>query len=834
MRRYGGKCPLDLKSQGDQTSLLQTTIDCHGSETRLADWATLAMTWLIVDLTLFIFLPLQLDAAANSRWQEGGNLGFLSMASIMGVAGGVFLCLSALRFGASSWWFLIGHAGAFVAPFVAPAGLIGFPVSSSIVIVTATTLLAVVAGFCFLPRSTGSGVQDDAILRVFGRAFYCLGDIKLGITLMIALVVALFWGTWWESWYGLKSAHHVFYTSWWFGLLLLGFGVSLVSATLRKFPWRLDQTGWIVVHLALVLILVGSFMTFWGKQEGELGFGEGEAVSQFASATETKLEVRELTTRNGGRRIRRKVWESAVTFDQDPRATQPDEHFQVHDHGLRLFELLVDRFYSDGRERLESNDSGASPRLAVFANLLAPDGSRVPIELVANDPRRVSADVAGMLHLQLMDGVSDKVAQSLRREIGPSQTGQVVVLNGDSIEVVSAPMGEVPFEIKIPGQNSSLRILRRFDTFRVGGPNRWYDAAPGNPTNPAIEYSWTAKQEPSLAFAWQPGFAVHTSQAEDDATLNVRYKVASGYPLSPGTFVVARETGGEAFWVYQGARENDRLSGFGHQGESAELAPGLTIEFAKVHEFHSETPVFERKSYRSGNQVARVQVDIGGKKNRETWLPLGLTPTNIRVGNRDFELSWSKTTVPLGFRLRLDDFRRKFYPGSSQERAFESDVTVFDSASGSGEGLMIDMNHPLRYQGWRLYQARFSTQGGERSYLNVNRDPGLQVTWPACGLLFLGLVIVFFQKPFLRQVAHGTQGISTSKNTRILAVCLVLVGAVVAVLPGVILMFALGEGGIVLLGILAIVAGLWLETRLLNGPLARRLIRSPASGEVKS
>ena len=59
----------------------------------------------------------------------------------------------------------------------------------------------------------------------------------------------------------------------------------------------------------------------------------------------------------------------------------------------------------------------------------------------------------------------------------------------------------------------------------------------------------------------------------------------------------------------------------------------------------------------------------------------------------------------------------------------------------------IDMNHPLRLDGWRLFQSRFDARSAkEETVLQVNRDPGLSVTYPACVVLLLGLVIVFTQK----------------------------------------------------------------------------------------
>jgi hypothetical protein len=70
-----------------------------------------------------------------------------------------------------------------------------------------------------------------------------------------------------------------------------------------------------------------------------------------------------------------------------------------------------------------------------------------------------------------------------------------------------------------------------------------------------------------------------------------------------------------------------------------------------------------------------------------------------------------------------------------------------------GEDIKIDMNHPLRIDGWRLFQSRFDEAARpglpERTILQVNRDPGLALTYPACAVVLLGLIVVLFMKKTL-------------------------------------------------------------------------------------
>lgn len=100
----------------------------------------------------------------------------------------------------------------------------------------------------------------------------------------------------------------------------------------------------------------------------------------------------------------------------------------------------------------------------------------------------------------------------------------------------------------------------------------------------------------------------------------------------------------------------------------------------------------------------------------------------------------------LPFSIELVDFARENYPGSDEARAYHSDVIVHDGPVNWP--VRIEMNAPLRYQGYTLYQASYgmTPDGRERTVLSVVRNKGWLFPYLASGIVFAGLCIHLFQR----------------------------------------------------------------------------------------
>ncbi len=96
------------------------------------------------------------------------------------------------------------------------------------------------------------------------------------------------------------------------------------------------------------------------------------------------------------------------------------------------------------------------------------------------------------------------------------------------------------------------------------------------------------------------------------------------------------------------------------------------------------------------------------------------------------------TLVPLGFELYLDEFRVLYYDNSTRAKSYISEVRVVKDGKGVAERV-IDVNHPLTYNGISFYQTSFGV------YPNNNAQ--VRATAIASNGANIG-IITHFNKPF--------------------------------------------------------------------------------------
>lgn len=108
-----------------------------------------------------------------------------------------------------------------------------------------------------------------------------------------------------------------------------------------------------------------------------------------------------------------------------------------------------------------------------------------------------------------------------------------------------------------------------------------------------------------------------------------------------------------------------------------------------------------------------------------------------------YEIRYRKAVRPLPFAVTLNSFTKETYPGTSNARAYASEVTVTDGALSFPA--RIEMNAPLRVHGTTLYQSSFmETDMGTLSVLAVVKNQGRWFAYAATTLMSLGLLLHLF------------------------------------------------------------------------------------------
>lgn len=103
------------------------------------------------------------------------------------------------------------------------------------------------------------------------------GSLTAGIVLMTVLSILLAWGSFVESEYGRSVASFVLYESSWFAGILALLALNIACSMLLRFPWKRHHLPFLTAHTGILILLVGSFLTWTGGEEAQITLPEGAA-----------------------------------------------------------------------------------------------------------------------------------------------------------------------------------------------------------------------------------------------------------------------------------------------------------------------------------------------------------------------------------------------------------------------------------------------------------------------------------------------------------------------------------------------------------------------------
>ncbi len=127
-------------------------------------------------------------------------------------------------------------------------------------------------------------------LRFLLGTYEFLASLELAVALLSTLCVVLAYGTVVEKYYGLRGAHFGVYQSWWFLALGVLLAVNIFCAAAIRFPWKKYQTGFVITHLGLLVLLFGCLLkNRWGI-DAQMPVFEG-ATNRYALEDQSVLEL---------------------------------------------------------------------------------------------------------------------------------------------------------------------------------------------------------------------------------------------------------------------------------------------------------------------------------------------------------------------------------------------------------------------------------------------------------------------------------------------------------------------------------------------------------------
>src|SRR6059058_667487 len=139
---------------------------------------------------------------------------------------------------------------------------------------------------------TSSSSEQPAWQR--NPIFEFFASLKLAVVLLTMLIIAAIAGTLYESSFDAKVARAYVYGAPWFNIWLVLLGANLTCSALSRWPWRKHHLAFLITHLGIITLLIGSLIgRIWGI-EGTMTLFKGEPPANRLLVDQRQLRVHDV------------------------------------------------------------------------------------------------------------------------------------------------------------------------------------------------------------------------------------------------------------------------------------------------------------------------------------------------------------------------------------------------------------------------------------------------------------------------------------------------------------------------------------------------------------
>ncbi|MFO0969839.1 MAG: cytochrome c biogenesis protein ResB [Gemmataceae bacterium] len=578
------------------------------------------------------------------------------------------------------------------------------------------------------------------------RAVQWLGSLKLAVLLMLTVATAIAAATVLEADYGRPYAQWYVYHSQWFLALLGLLGVNVFAAAAGRWPWKRHQTGFVVTHCGLLVLLVGSVQTFFGGVDGQVTLAEGQTVDGFVLPQQSQI-----TGSWVGQPAEAPYEFSFEAGPADWREGAELDLGNVDGVGARVLRYIGQASVKE--DWIEDATGVGGP--AVKLKIEGPHGKGGEEHLLVDQDFGDEA-FAGPVRLQLRRAAAPAMLDDFLKP--PTDLGKKGLLlayckdHAARIPVDGAvgktiPLADTGVAVEIVEYMANAKPDMRHQFHSVGDV----------PRNPLLELR---VHEPGksplrqLAFAKSPLLNLDPVYGQ---SCPVKFHYLHPAATPSGTAIELLQATDGKLYCRLFADQQLFPKGIVTVGSRIPMPGKFTLSVAE-HLPHARqkiafTPVAERDNSKDKSEAAaEIEVTAAGV-TQSFWLqrnhPIYGSRTMVTPKGL-FSFAFGQGRAPLGFSLTLVEFRRGVNPGGDGAAEFSSVVRLEDKESGVDEERVVSMNEPLTYKGLTFYQSSFSDTGHgmKTSTFSVGCDPGRWLKYGGCLLICLGIAIMFYMRAY--------------------------------------------------------------------------------------
>ncbi len=174
-------------------------------------------------------------------------------------------------------------------------------------------------------------------------------------------------------------------------------------------------------------------------------------------------------------------------------------------------------------------------------------------------------------------------------------------------------------------------------------------------------------------------------------------------------------------------------------------APGGDETFRDMARFMALKPGRPKPQDEENLYGFTFRLDGARAQDNGTYVAFDIMPKPVHVETPSgaVDIVYRREERMLPFTVRLTDFVRENYPGTDKARHYSSSVRVLDG--GMDWPALIEMNSPLRYRGYTLFQASFigDPDAPQGTVLAVVRNRAWLFPYIGTAIMAAGLLLHF-------------------------------------------------------------------------------------------
>ncbi|HHT9108532.1 MAG TPA: cytochrome c biogenesis protein ResB [Candidatus Wunengus sp. YC63] len=573
--------------------------------------------------------------------------------------------------------------------------------------------------------------------------FFC--SVKLAVVIILVLVVSCIIGTvilqektfdeyvarygyGLATFFKITQLTNVFYSHW-FSFLLILLCANLICCTIKRWRNTFLQTGFVLTHLSLVLILIGGVVKFQLGVKGGVNVYEGKSVNYFLTQkidSKGKLDYVKkdlpftialddfILEKNEPKfqlvsyvksKDRQKVLE--VKIGKKQRVPGSDYKVTIKDY-VPDAELK--------QEPVNASDTPDNP--AIFVKFFGSEKVAAEGWLLAYDrnsyedkKQGIRIEYIWLSSQQELDKALNSV-ETAKAQLSVSMSGQTQDYSLDLNKV-----------FKFEGTDYTVKMLQYVLNY---GDRRPLGEQP--PDNPAVQVEINGPEGAETRWVFEKFADWDKMHPAKYKNVKITCSGIAGTYMAKNTVRIYQTPEGKQVLVYI---------------KDKQIAETVPWELEKKYTIPDTGNQVVVASYFPSFDFKKEVI----KKSEEVRSPAIFAEVEGPSGKVD---DWIFSNNQYATWYTDNNFALVYESTGESIKHFTSKLRIEENGQTVAEKT-IRVNDPLEHRGYVIYQSSYDPEAGTFSGLQIVKDPGIPIAYSGFGALCFGVVFIFYIKPFLRK-----------------------------------------------------------------------------------